>query len=76
MGDDLTLGETTGTLRTFMDVQRDQHNRIEAKLDAIDGRIRSLEHKAAVSGALSGTLSGALTSLAVALATWWLTRAG
>jgi hypothetical protein len=71
---DIEIGKNTGALQTFMEDQRDRAGRIEAKLDALDERLRGLEKGAAVSGALGGTLSGALVSLATGLALFWLTR--
>jgi len=68
--DPINYGEIKGTLNTFIESQRIHNEKVEAKLDSIDGRMRDVEKKAAI----SGMVSGGIISLAVAFTSYVITK--
>lgn len=57
---ELLLGEIKGTL----DMVRQDQQRHGAKLEALDGRLRSVENRSAVAGAVGGALMAVGINLA------------
>lgn len=61
----MMLGEIKGLVKALQDGQDTLHARLETRMDAMDGRLRSVEQRAAVGGAISGGVMGVGMALIV-----------
>jgi hypothetical protein len=66
-----------GTISGKLDGVTTHLGRQDAKMDALDGRLRSVEQKAAILGGVSGGVMAVGTSLIIeGLKAWYATRIG
>jgi hypothetical protein len=75
----ILLGKIHGLVESLKEGQDEQNSRldrIDGRIDGIDGRLRSVEQKAAISGALSGGAMGVGVALIVEALRQWIKRGG
>lgn len=57
------LGEIKGKLEIVIENQTSQRQEVNARLDAMDGRLRNVEIKAAKNGAIAGLVTGGIVAV-------------